>query len=59
MDDNPRNPGTETTHELADAVEAILADRDIAIPLTNPVGCNVKWKGHDRKWMPPEACDLV
>ena len=24
MDDNPRNPGKETTHELADAVNALL-----------------------------------
>jgi peroxiredoxin len=59
MDDNPRNPGAETTHELADAVESLLADRDIPIPLTNPIGCNVKWKGQAEKWMPPEACDLV
>jgi peroxiredoxin len=59
MDDNPRTPGVEKTHELADAVDDILAKRDVRVPLTNPIGCNVKWKGHDRKWMPPEACDLV
>jgi hypothetical protein len=29
------------------------------VPVTNPIGCNVKWQGKDRKWMPPEACDLV
>ena len=27
--------------------------------VTNPIGCNVKWKGKPEKWMPPEACDLV
>ena len=59
MDDNPRTPGAETTHELLDAVEAVLAGKPVAVPLTNPIGCNVKWKGKDRKWMPPEACDLV
>ena len=59
MDDNPRTPGAETTHELADAVEDLLAGREVKVPLTNPIGCNVKWKGQDRKWMPPEACDLV
>jgi peroxiredoxin len=59
MDDNPRNPGAETTHELADAVDDLLAGRDVRVAVTNPIGCNVKWKGHDRKWMPPEACDLV
>lgn len=59
MDDNPRTPGAETTHELEDAVDDLLAGREVAVPVTNPIGCNVKWKGHDRKWMPPEACDLV
>jgi peroxiredoxin len=59
MDDNPRNPGQETTHELADAVEALLEGRDVAVPVTNPIGCNVKWQGQPHKWMPPEACDLV
>jgi peroxiredoxin len=59
MDDNPRNPGQEKTHELRDAMEAILAGKAPAVPLTNPIGCNVKWKGQDHHWMPPEACDLV
>jgi peroxiredoxin len=59
MDDNPRNPGKETTHELRDAVDAVLAGKTPAVQLTNPLGCNVKWKGQDHHWMPAEACDLV
>jgi peroxiredoxin len=59
MDDNPRNPGQEKTHELADAVDALLEGREVAVPVTNPIGCNVKWQGQPHKWMPPEACDLV
>jgi peroxiredoxin len=59
MDDNPRTPGAQTTHELADAVEDLLAGRDVKVPITNPIGCNVKWWGKPHKWMPPEACDLV
>jgi peroxiredoxin len=59
MDDNPRNPGKETTRELRDAVDALLAGRKPPIELTNPIGCNVKWQGKERHWMPPEACDLV
>ena len=59
MDDNPRNPGKETTHELADAVDDLLAGVPVRQPVTNPVGCNVKWRGKPHKWMPPEACDLV
>lgn len=59
MDDNPRNPGQEKTHELRDAVDALLAGRKPPVALTNPIGCNVKWQGKERHWMPPEACDLV
>jgi len=59
MDDNPRNPGKEATHELRDAVDAILAGKSPAVPLTNPIGCNVKWQGKERHWMPADACDLV
>jgi len=59
MDDRPRHPGEETTHELRDAVEALLARREIAVPLTNPIGCNVKWEGKEKHWMPAEACDIV
>jgi peroxiredoxin len=59
MDDSPRVPGKETTHELRDAVDALLAGRAPAVPVTNPIGCNVKWWGKERHWMPPEACDLV
>jgi len=59
MDDNPRNPGQEKTHELRDAVDALLAGRKPPVELTNPIGCNVKWWGKERHWMPAEACDLV
>lgn len=59
MDDNPRNPGKETTHELRDAVDALLAGKKPPVEITNPIGCNVKWWGKERHWMPPEACDLV
>ncbi|MDP6637264.1 MAG: thioredoxin family protein [Phycisphaerae bacterium] len=59
MDDNPRQAGMETTHELRDALEALLDGNDPPTPLTNPIGCNVKWKDRDAHWMPPEACDLL
>lgn len=59
MDDAPREPGKETTRELRDAVDAVLAGKTPEVPLTNPIGCNVKWKNQDPHWMPPEACDLV
>jgi peroxiredoxin len=59
MDDNPRTPGAEKTHELRDAVDALLIGNKPAVEATNPIGCNVKWWGKDAHWMPPEACDLV
>jgi hypothetical protein len=59
MDDNPRNADQATTRELRDAVEALLDGREVPVELANPIGCNVKWKGQDAHWMPPEACDLV
>ena len=59
MDDSPRHPGKETTHELRDAVDDLLAGRAVKVPLTNPIGCNVKWSGKERHWMPADACDLV
>ena len=59
MDDNPRQPGQETTHELRDALDALLEGADPPAAATNPIGCNVKWKGQDAHWMPPDACDLV
>jgi len=59
MDDNPRTPGQETTRELRDALDALLEGGEPPVPVTNPIGCNVKWEGQDAHWMPPEACDLV
>jgi len=59
MDDNPREPGKETTRELRDALDALLDDKEPPVPVTNPIGCNVKWQGREEHWMPPEACDLV
>lgn len=57
--DTPRNWKEATTHELVDALEKLLAGNPIAMPVTNPIGCNVKWDGKERHWMPADACDLV
>ena len=59
MDDDPRNAANASTHELRDATDAVLAGSAVAVELTNPIGCNVKWAGQDAHWMPAEACDLV
>ncbi len=57
--DNPREPEKSTSKDLEKALDEFLAGEPVSKPLTNPVGCNVKWDGEDAHWMPPEACDLV
>jgi peroxiredoxin len=57
--DNPRDTSKMTVNNLAQALEEHLAGKPISTPLTNPIGCNVKWNGQDAHWMPAEACDLV
>ena len=32
---------------------------NITVPITNPIGCNIKWDGKPAHWMPAEACDLI
>ena len=57
--DNPREPAEMTVNDLDRALEELLTGRPVSTPVTNPIGCNVKWEGQDAHWMPPEACDLV
>ena len=57
--DNPRQTAQLTVNDLDRALEDLLAGKPVRTPLTNPIGCNVKWEGQDAHWMPPEACDLV
>jgi peroxiredoxin len=57
--DSPRDTSQMTDNDLENALEDVLAGRPVRAPLTNPIGCNVKWEGKDAHWMPPEACDLV
>ncbi len=59
MDNSPRDASKATTHELRDALDDLLAGRAVRTPLTNPIGCNVKWLHKEGHWMPAEACDLV
>jgi peroxiredoxin len=57
--DNPRGPSNITVDDLEMALEEHLAGKPVSNPVTNPIGCNVKWEGKDAHWMPPEACDLI
>lgn len=57
--DNPRDTTQMTVNDLERALEELLAGRPVTTPVTNPIGCNVKWEGQDAHWTPPDACDLV
>ena len=57
--DNPRETSKMTVNDLERALEEHLAGKPVSVPLTNPIGCNVKWEGKDAHWMPNDACDLV
>jgi peroxiredoxin len=57
--DNPRDASMIKVNDLDRTLEEHLAGEPISLPITNPIGCNVKWEGMDGHWMPPEACDLV
>ena len=57
--DNPKDTDLRTTEDLHNVLKEATAGKGISIPITNPIGCNIKWDGKPAHWMPPEACDLV
>jgi peroxiredoxin len=57
--DNPRDTSKMTVNDLERALEEHVAGKPISVPLTNPIGCNVKWMNQDEHWMPPASCSLV
>jgi hypothetical protein len=57
--DSPRDASKMTVNDLEGALVEHLAGEPVSVPVTNPIGCNVKWDGKDAHWMPPEACDLA
>ena len=44
IDDNYKDASAVKAHELADAIEDILAARPVRVPETFAVGCTIKWK---------------
>ena len=57
--DSPRDATRISVNDLDRTLSGLLAGQAPSIPMTNPIGCNVKWNGQNAHWMPPEACDLV
>jgi len=57
--DSPRDATRMTINDLENALNELTSGKPVSVPVTNPIGCNIKWEGKDAHWMPPEACDLV
>ncbi len=57
--DQPRDTSKMQVNELEKALAEVTAGQSVSVPLTNPIGCNVKWLDQDAHWMPADACDLV
>jgi peroxiredoxin len=56
---SPRDTSRITVNDLDRTLSELTQSRKISIPVTNPIGCNVKWDGKDPHWMPADACDLI
>ncbi|WP_339734773.1 thioredoxin family protein [uncultured Sunxiuqinia sp.] len=57
--DSPKDASKVKINDLERTLQELTSGKMISVPVTNPIGCNVKWDGKDKHWMPPEACDLV
>ncbi len=57
--DNPRESQKAKVNDLDRVLGELTSGKSVSVPLTNPIGCNVKWDGQDAHWMPGDACDLV
>lgn len=57
--DQPRDASKITVNDLDRTLSELIAGKSVSVPVTNPVGCTIKWEGKEKHWMPPEACDLV
>jgi len=57
--DNPKDAEKITINDLENALNEYLNGERISNVITNPIGCNIKWDGKDKHWMPSDACDLV
>jgi peroxiredoxin len=57
--DNPREAFKSTINDMDRVLTELTAGMPVSIPLTNPIGCTIKWEGMDSHWMPPGSRDLV
>jgi peroxiredoxin len=57
--DQPKDASRITVNDLDRVLEEVVSGLPVSVPQTNPIGCNVKWAGKEKHWMPADACDLI
>ncbi len=57
--DQPGDESRITINDLDRVLEEVVSGLPVSVPQTNPIGCNVKWEGKEKHWMPADACDLI
>ncbi|OUW07846.1 MAG: thioredoxin family protein [Gammaproteobacteria bacterium TMED159] len=57
--DSPKDSSNIKVNDLDRVLSELVKNKKISVPVTNPIGCNIKWEGKEAHWMPAEACDLV
>ena len=57
--DQPKDASRITVNDLDRALDELTSGKEVTLQVTNPIGCNVKWDGKEKHWMPADACDLV
>ena len=57
--DNPRDSSKILVNDLERTLRELTSGNEVSVPVINPIGCNVKWEGKHKHWMPADACDLV
>ena len=57
--DYPRDHTQAKVFDLDNVLSELTGGKEVSNPVSNPIGCNVKWDGRDAHWMPADACDLV
>lgn len=57
--DSPRDASQITVNDLENALEEHLSGKPITTPVTDPIGCSVKWEKKPEGQTPPEACDVA
>ena len=57
--DSPRDASGISVNDLERTLSELDEGREVSVPITNPIGCTIKWEGMDSHWMPEGAVDLV